>query len=211
MVTGDHLKQNEEEFRCRVELEAEEKKLEETLEYQRRIEDEAKKKHFAEQFKNGTAFPKNEVEEPCAINSDPNPDYLARLHNNIPPACLKGIDFGDFHFPEAAMHKDQQSIKFDQSRYKSCRLDQQLDSEVQQLSGDNSEKRHETKTDEMQPWGQNNGIPNKGSLKLIEIEKNAATVKSFNNSGPKVIKKTNSQSHLKHKQGIHCHLGGSGF
>nr|XP_019708883.1 uncharacterized protein LOC105053498 [Elaeis guineensis] len=201
ITSGDRLEQ-EEEFKLRVELEAEERKLEETLEYQRQIEDEAKKKHFAEQFKNGTAFPKNEVEEPCAINSDPNPDYLARLHNNIPPACLKGIDFGDFHFPEAAMHKDQQSIKFDQSRYKSCRLDQQLDSEVQQLSGDNSEKRHETKTDEMQPWGQNNGIPNKGSLKLIEIEKNAATVKSFNNSGPKVIKKTNSQSHLKHKQGM---------
>ncbi|XP_029117313.2 LOW QUALITY PROTEIN: uncharacterized protein [Elaeis guineensis] len=201
MVTGDHLKQNEEEFRCRVELEAEEKKLEETLEYQRRIEDEAKKKHLAEQFKNVTMFPKNVVEEPGAINSNPSLDYLARLHDNIPPACLEGIGFGDFHFSEEAMHKDHQSVKFNQSRNKFCRLDQRLNSEAQQFSGDYSEKCHETKTDDVQPFGQDNGIPNKGSLKLGGMEKNAWPVKSFNNSCPQNIKKTNSQSHFKHKQG----------
>ncbi|KAL3528300.1 hypothetical protein ACH5RR_007622 [Cinchona calisaya] len=48
---GDTLKQEEEEFRRRIELEAEERKLEETLEYQRRIENEAKQKHLAEQHK----------------------------------------------------------------------------------------------------------------------------------------------------------------
>uniref|UniRef100_A0A5B7ACF7 USP domain-containing protein n=1 Tax=Davidia involucrata TaxID=16924 RepID=A0A5B7ACF7_DAVIN len=50
-VSGDALEQQEEEFRCRIELEAEERKLEETLEYQRRIENEAKQKHLAEQHK----------------------------------------------------------------------------------------------------------------------------------------------------------------
>ncbi|KAL6977035.1 hypothetical protein U1Q18_025829 [Sarracenia purpurea var. burkii] len=50
-VCGDALKLDEEEFRRRIELEAEERKLEETLEYQRRIEDEAKQKHLAEQHK----------------------------------------------------------------------------------------------------------------------------------------------------------------
>ncbi|XP_026665882.1 uncharacterized protein LOC103721233 isoform X2 [Phoenix dactylifera] len=201
MINGDHLKKKEEEFRCRVELEAEERKLEETLEYQRRIEDEAKKKHLAEQFKNATMFSKNAVEEPCAINSNPSLDYLARLHNDIPPARLEGIGFGDFHFSEEAMHKDHQSFKFNQSRNKSCRLDQRLNSEAQQFSGDYSEKCHETKTDEVQPFGQDNGIPDKGSLKLNGIEKNGRPVKYVNNSGPQKIKKTNSQSHFKRKQG----------
>lgn len=48
VVTGNSLdfSQQEEELR-RIELEAEERKLEATLEYQRRIENEAKQKHLA--------------------------------------------------------------------------------------------------------------------------------------------------------------------
>lgn len=45
---GDALRLQEEEFRRKIELEADERKLEETLEYQRRIENEAKQKHLAE-------------------------------------------------------------------------------------------------------------------------------------------------------------------
>lgn len=48
---GDDLGQEEEEIRRRIELEAEERKLEETLEYQRRLENEAKQKLLAEQQK----------------------------------------------------------------------------------------------------------------------------------------------------------------
>ncbi|XP_051136460.1 uncharacterized protein LOC127255119 [Andrographis paniculata] len=47
----DALQLQEEEYKRRIELEAEERKLEETLEYQRRIENEAKEKHLAEQHK----------------------------------------------------------------------------------------------------------------------------------------------------------------
>ncbi|XVF50204.1 hypothetical protein PTKIN_Ptkin04bG0077300 [Pterospermum kingtungense] len=50
-MTSDDLRQQEAEFRRKIELEAEERKLEETLEYQRRIENEAKQKHLAEQNK----------------------------------------------------------------------------------------------------------------------------------------------------------------
>ncbi|KAK8587419.1 hypothetical protein V6N13_086406 [Hibiscus sabdariffa] len=50
-VNSDDLKQQEEEFRRKIELEAEERKLEETLEYQRQIENEARQKHLAEQNK----------------------------------------------------------------------------------------------------------------------------------------------------------------
>ena len=46
--------QEDEARRRKIELEAEERKLEETLEYQRRIEDEAKQKHLAEQHKNSS-------------------------------------------------------------------------------------------------------------------------------------------------------------
>jgi hypothetical protein len=48
------LIQRDEEFRLKFELEEEERKLEETLEYQRRIENEAKQKHLAEQHKKST-------------------------------------------------------------------------------------------------------------------------------------------------------------
>lgn len=41
----------QEEYRRTIELEAEERKLEETLEYQRRMENEAKLQHLAEQTK----------------------------------------------------------------------------------------------------------------------------------------------------------------
>ncbi|KAH0922294.1 hypothetical protein HID58_022312 [Brassica napus] len=47
----ESLKEQEEECRRRTELELDEIKLEETLEYQRRIENEAKEKHIAEQQK----------------------------------------------------------------------------------------------------------------------------------------------------------------
>lgn len=50
-MNDDDLEHHEEEFRRKIELEEEEKKLEETLELQRRIENEAKQKHLAEQQK----------------------------------------------------------------------------------------------------------------------------------------------------------------
>ncbi|KFK34091.1 hypothetical protein AALP_AA5G101000 [Arabis alpina] len=50
-IVSEALKEQEEESRRRVELEEEEKKLEKTLEYQRKIENEAKEKHNAEQQK----------------------------------------------------------------------------------------------------------------------------------------------------------------
>lgn len=48
-MSKDSLSQ--EEYKLKIELEAEEKMLKETLEYQRRIENEAKLKHLAEQHK----------------------------------------------------------------------------------------------------------------------------------------------------------------
>ncbi|KAL8457300.1 hypothetical protein ACS0TY_035232 [Phlomoides rotata] len=50
-LPDDALQLEKEVYQRRIELEAEEKKLEETLEYQRRIENEAKHKHLADQHK----------------------------------------------------------------------------------------------------------------------------------------------------------------
>ncbi|KAK3440086.1 hypothetical protein EUGRSUZ_B00398 [Eucalyptus grandis] len=54
-MNDDDLKEQEEEMRRKIELEAEERKLEETLEYQRRIENEAKQRQLAEQQKKFTS------------------------------------------------------------------------------------------------------------------------------------------------------------
>ncbi|KAG2679123.1 hypothetical protein I3843_11G036300 [Carya illinoinensis] len=59
---GNYLTQQEEEFKLKFKLEEEERMLEETLEYQRRIENEAKQKHLAEQHKKYTR-PYTEVAE----------------------------------------------------------------------------------------------------------------------------------------------------
>uniref|UniRef100_A0A1J3E553 Inactive ubiquitin carboxyl-terminal hydrolase 54 n=1 Tax=Noccaea caerulescens TaxID=107243 RepID=A0A1J3E553_NOCCA len=57
------LKEQEEEYRRQIELEEEEIKLEKTLEYQRRIENEAKEKHIAEQQKKySSSDPMNNAE-----------------------------------------------------------------------------------------------------------------------------------------------------
>ncbi|XP_021761693.1 uncharacterized protein LOC110726521 isoform X1 [Chenopodium quinoa] len=59
LESSDNLKDLEEEFRRKIELEAEERKLEETLEYQRRLENEAKQKLLAEQRRKNVAAPQD--------------------------------------------------------------------------------------------------------------------------------------------------------
>ncbi|KAK4394563.1 hypothetical protein Sango_1610600 [Sesamum angolense] len=73
----DALRLQEEEYKRRIELEAEERKLEETLEYQRRIENEAKQKHLAEQHKK---FLKTTIEK-AEIGALPDA-YLSRSNDD---------------------------------------------------------------------------------------------------------------------------------
>lgn len=62
-VVPEALKEEEEQYRRRIELELEERKLEETLEYQRKIENEANEKHIAElQKKCSSLVPMNIAE-----------------------------------------------------------------------------------------------------------------------------------------------------
>ncbi|XP_059642017.1 uncharacterized protein LOC132283975 isoform X2 [Cornus florida] len=95
---GDALQQ-EEEFRRRIELEAEERKLEETLEYQRRIENEAKQKHLAEQHKRTitTVSEKKAVELPdyCLKNSDDDQDVQGQLKHFKQESLMQKNGFPD--------------------------------------------------------------------------------------------------------------------
>ncbi|KAI4343823.1 hypothetical protein L6164_011129 [Bauhinia variegata] len=83
-VNNDDLEQQEEEFRRKMELEEEEKKLEETLEFQRRIENEAKLKHLAEQQRKSSGTYLEKVTDkfqdaPLKVVTDgPDADVLMR-------------------------------------------------------------------------------------------------------------------------------------
>lgn len=100
-TSNDYFDEQEEELKHRVQLEAEERKLEETLEYQRWIEDEAKRKHLAEQFRSTYA---SSVVGTAGLSSTENLKGGQGNHgsaaNNSLPAYLEGIKFGDFRYTE---------------------------------------------------------------------------------------------------------------
>ncbi|KAL6901790.1 hypothetical protein ACP4OV_004666 [Aristida adscensionis] len=97
----------EEEHRRRIQLEAEERKLEETLEYQRRIEEEAKQKHLAEQFRSTYA---SSVSGASSLSNTVN--RVRDNHGSAPnssSAYLEGIKFGDFRFSEVPLREEHSS------------------------------------------------------------------------------------------------------
>ncbi|XP_026443634.1 uncharacterized protein LOC113343718 [Papaver somniferum] len=79
-VSGDDLTQQEKEYRHKIELEAEERKLEEILEYQRKIENEGKQKHLAV---NG------EAPESCFVPSEGLRGRQCKRHNSY-TSVVKG-------------------------------------------------------------------------------------------------------------------------
>ncbi|KAI3899165.1 hypothetical protein MKW92_052275 [Papaver armeniacum] len=79
-VSGDDLTQQEKEYRHKIELEAEERKLEEILEYQRKIENEGKQKHLAV---NG------EAPDSCFVPSEGLRGRQCKRHNSY-TSVVKG-------------------------------------------------------------------------------------------------------------------------
>ncbi|KAK3150574.1 hypothetical protein QOZ80_3AG0234970 [Eleusine coracana subsp. coracana] len=93
-ASDENFNEQEEEHRNRVQLEAEERKLEETLKYQRRIEDEAKQKHLAEQFRSTYASSViGEAARPKTLNLIRGQDNHEGAPNNSSSAYLEGINF----------------------------------------------------------------------------------------------------------------------
>lgn len=69
--SDEKIKELEEVSRRKIELEAEERKLEETLEYQRRLENEAKQKLLAEQRRRNAVAASQDVEYLGDVPSGP--------------------------------------------------------------------------------------------------------------------------------------------
>ncbi|OEL31063.1 Inactive ubiquitin carboxyl-terminal hydrolase 53 [Dichanthelium oligosanthes] len=105
-TSDDFFNEQEEELRHRVQLEAEERKLEETLEYQRRIEEEAKQKHLAEQFRSTYA---SSVVGAAGLSSVGNlnrgKDNHESASNSYSLSNLEGIKFGDFRYSEVPLRE----------------------------------------------------------------------------------------------------------
>uniref|UniRef100_A0A6V7QUF2 USP domain-containing protein n=1 Tax=Ananas comosus var. bracteatus TaxID=296719 RepID=A0A6V7QUF2_ANACO len=180
-TTDDYLKQQEEEIKQRLELEADERKLEETLEYQRRIEEEAKQKLLAEQSKNASVTSSiNLLGQPWVFGKDINLDRQSLIHNTSP-----AVFFGDFGPSEAGM-LGYKSID------RSNRPDQMPNSQ------DNSTKKHDgVDTNEIQPFSLTNTLPSKRSSKMNGTDR----ITSSSSSSIQKIKKTDSQPHVNHNQG----------
>lgn len=210
--SDDYLKQ--EEFRRKVELEAEERKLEETLEYQRRIEDEAKQKHLAELLKSGTGnSPDNFGDETYVTGSGLSADYLGprdmlsyysqtTLRDNTSPDIItNGITFGDFHFSEPVMRKNHESMEFDRPKVAFARQHLAQNVEKQQLVDIPMDTAHEPRTVEVQPVGQTIRMANSSpGIQVNGVKRIEASPKSSSGSLSKK-KRSNSQSHSKKMQG----------
>ncbi|KAK8958855.1 hypothetical protein KSP40_PGU009913 [Platanthera guangdongensis] len=195
----DQLK--EEELKRRVELEEEERKLEETLEFQRRIEDEAKQKHLAEQFRNAFSNGPETFQESVAVDPYPNINtMIARdhintmLHGNVSAFSLKGIQFGDFG-ARASMEL-QPNLQSEKSNIVRGREDNPMSSQVQRfkVEYDNS---CETGMDDMKTydWSSANA-DNSGSVKM-NGDRPSSAGKLSTHTDVKKTKKTNTQHHLK--------------
>lgn len=105
--TDDALRLQEEEYRRKIELEAEERKLEETLEYQRQIENAAKLKHLAELHKRNSKIVEEKA-EPIATSdvplrcNDEERDVNAQWTNRKVSYC--------YPFPSIHMWSTSQSV-----------------------------------------------------------------------------------------------------
>lgn len=203
-TTGDHLEEEEEELKRKIELEEEERKLEETLEYQRRVEYEAKQKHLAEQIKNSSGNHPETFQESFSVDSGPKFDILASndhsqaiLHGNA-AACSKSIQFGDFDSGETIMdHQNPQS-----NRSNTFCEEKLTYSQVQMLGKYNNS--YETGVEEMQTFSWSIQTENRlGGVKVNGVDRSTSTGKSSAHSNAKKTKKTdNKQPHSKYKQGL---------
>ncbi|TVU48283.1 hypothetical protein EJB05_07913, partial [Eragrostis curvula] len=185
----DYFNEQEEELRHRVQLEAEERKLEETLKYQRWIEEEAKQKHLAEQFRNTYA---SSVIGTAARSKTVNrgQDNHERVPNNSSPACLEGIKFGDFCYSEGPL----------QEKYSSAGL---CDVNLLQNSENSLRGKHNGLSF---PGGDTSTINDMGISKLTlnmnGVWKNAHHIKTLGNPGIQKPMKSTGEPQKKYFQGV---------
>lgn len=94
ILSLEGLKLKEEELRLKTELEVEEKKLEEALAYQRKIENETKRKHLAEQRKKAASSALESVTDRSYVASlkcSPNHSELVDLNGGFSNGFLDSL------------------------------------------------------------------------------------------------------------------------
>ncbi|CAL4937807.1 unnamed protein product [Urochloa decumbens] len=179
-TSDDYSNEQEEELRHRVQLEAEERKLEETLEYQRQVEEETKKKHLAGQFKTTYA---SSVVGRTGVSSTGNlnrgQDNHGSPSTNSSLAYLEGIKFGDFRYSEVPL-REHSSYTENNLREKHNGLDSPGAQEL--TSGDMS--------------------VSKLTLRMNGIWKNAQHIKPQGNLSIQKPKKSISEAQKKYNQGV---------
>ncbi|KAG0460123.1 hypothetical protein HPP92_023251 [Vanilla planifolia] len=207
---GDRLIDEEEDFKHKVELEEEERKLAETLEYQRRIEDEAKQKHLAEQFKNanetnpGISQELDSVVSHAIVNIVPINHNQAVMHGNAVAVCSKGIQFGGFDV--GATIEDHQGSCPEKLNIFSDREDKLRSSQLQRSKGEHNI--YDASMEEMQTIGRGLGTANtSGGIKLNGVVRSSSAGKSSSDSNAKKTKKANNQVHSSHRQVEHAQDG----
>jgi hypothetical protein len=178
MTTYETLNQQEEETKRMVEIiEAEERKLEENLEYQRRLEEERKLEQTLEYQRRMEEEAKKQrhdlMSQSKAVFASCQNDPQSSNTGDISPVILEGISFGDLHFPEIRV---------------------ELNTDKQQNAASNNEEpvkgQSGTKIVEKQL-----GLPR------------ASPVNDASNGGPRKANKTGRQLNQKHKQGTYvCKL-----
>ncbi|VAI09236.1 unnamed protein product [Triticum turgidum subsp. durum] len=188
--SDDYSNEQEEEHRHRVQLEAEERKLEETLEYQRRIEEEAKQKHLAEQSRSTLSAPDIGANGYSTdLNSSVHQDNHQSAPNNFSPAYLEGIKFGDFRFPKVPSREKNSSSDF-------CGVDL-----PQKTENNRREKPNGLRSPGAHALTSSNMDFTKPALKMNGVGKYAQNTKLSTNPLIQRSKSSTSQPHKKYIQG----------
>ncbi|XP_020179170.1 uncharacterized protein [Aegilops tauschii subsp. strangulata] len=189
-LSDDYSNEQEEDHRHRVQLEAEERKLEETLEYQRRIEEEAKQKHLAEQSRSTSSAPDIGANGYSTdVNSSVHQDNHQSAPNNFSPAYLEGIKFGDFRFPKVPSREKHSSSDF-------CGVDL-----PQKTENNRREKPNGLRSPGAHALTSSNMDFTKPALKMNGVGKYAQNTKLSTNPLIQRSKSSTSQPHKKYIQG----------
>ncbi|XP_026443657.1 uncharacterized protein LOC113343738 isoform X1 [Papaver somniferum] len=218
-VVGDDLSREEEDYRRQIELEAEERKLEETLEYQRRIENEAKQKHLAELNKKESGRMLDSVAAEFSVELNPivyDLDASEKLGNRNPVSfpCNGGsgdswgrVDHGASS--SGAFSVDNQELEHSNSRENSMGRDMVLTSESWVVSNSKPENLRE-------PFEEPSaGIPYLAEDSIgVSISSTNGTMVSTEASASSVAhtsKRTNNQSQIGVEQVINSGSPNNGF
>ncbi|KAF0912897.1 hypothetical protein E2562_019477 [Oryza meyeriana var. granulata] len=205
LSTSDYSLNDQEEFRQQLRIEADERKLEETLEFQRWIEEEAKNQLLAEQYRTSSGSNIGVTCLPTEVNLNRDQDKHHCAQNNSSRTYLEGRNFGDFRFSEVPLREEHSSLRL-------------CDSDLLQKMENNRSEVHNglgypgtrpiasSDVDLIRPTVKVNGVGKnmentKPTLKVNGVVKNAENTKLPTIPSTQKSRRSTSQVHKKYIQG----------